>query len=291
MKKVISKDGTAIAYDQTGSGPVLILVDGAFCSRTFGPMPKLAPLLAPHFTVIAYDRRGRGDSTDTKPYAVAREIEDLEALINEAGGSAFVMGMSSGAVLALRAAAAGLNITKLALYEPPFVTDRKNGHHPPADHTAHLTQLIASGQRSEAAKYYLVSVIGMPSIFYYVMRLFPMWSKMKAIAPSLPYDSAVMGDFGFPAELISSVMIPTLASAGEKSPALLRNAVEAVAKTLPNAQRRMLAGQTHNVSVKVLAPVLSDFLGVSFEGGIVRLVVVGLGENRSQEPESRSQEE
>ena len=259
MKKVISKDGTAIAYDQTGSGPPLILVDGAFCSRTFGPMPKLAPLLAPHFTVIAYDRRGRGDSTDTKPYAVAREIEDLDALINQVGGSAFVMGMSSGAVLALRAAAAGLNIKKLALYEPPFMVDRTSGHQPPTDHTARLTQLIASDQKSEAAKYYLVKVIGMPSIFYYVMRLLPMWSKMKAIAPSLPYDSAVMGDFGFPAELISTVTIPTLASAGEKSPAMLRNAVEAVANTLPNAQRRILAGQTHNVSVKVLAPVLEEF--------------------------------
>jgi pimeloyl-ACP methyl ester carboxylesterase len=267
MKKVISKDGTAIAYDQTGSGPPLILVDGAFCSRTFGPMPKLAPLLAPHFTVIAYDRRGRGDSGDTAPYAVQREIEDLEALINEVGGSAFVMGMSSGAVLALHAAAAGLNIKKLALYEPPFVVDRTVGHQPPADHTAHLTQLIASGQRSEAAKYYLVRVIGMPSIVYYVMRLFPMWSKMKAIASSLPYDSAVMGDFGFPAERISVVTIPTLACAGEKSPALLRNAVEAVTKTLPNAQNRILAGQTHNVSVKVLAPVVGSFLRGEFEWG------------------------
>jgi pimeloyl-ACP methyl ester carboxylesterase len=259
MKKVISKDGTAIAYDQTGSGPPLILVDGAFCSRTFGPMPKLAPLLAPHFTVIAYDRRGRGDSTDTKPYAVAREIEDLDALIKEVGGSAFVMGMSSGAVLSLRAAAAGLNIKKLALYEPPFMVDRTTGHQPPADHTAQLTQLIASGQRSEAAKYYLVRVIGIPSIFYYVMRLSPMWSKMKAIAPSLPYDSAVMGDFGFPAELLATITTPTLVSGGEKSPALLHRAVDAVSKTMPNTQRRMLAGQTHNVDVKVLAPVLEEF--------------------------------
>ena len=259
MKKVISKDGTPIAYDQTGSGPPLILVDGAFCSRTFGPMPKLAPLLAPHFTVIAYDRRGRGDSGDTPPYAVQREIEDLEALINEVDGSAFVMGMSSGAVLTLRAAAAGLNIKKLALYEPPFVVDKTTGHQPPADHTAHLTKLIASGQRGEAVKYYLVSVIGMPSIFFYVMRLLPMWSKMKAIAPSLPYDSTVMGDFGFPTDLLSAIQTPTLVSGGEKSPALLHKAVEAVSKTMPNAQRRMLAGQTHNVEVKVLAPVLEEF--------------------------------
>lgn len=259
MKKVISKDGTAIAYDQSGNGPVLILVDGAFCSRTIGPMPKLAPLLAPHFRVIAYDRRGRGDSGDTAPYAVEREIEDLEALINEAGGSAFVFGMSSGAVLSLKATASGLGIKKLALYEPPFFTGVHSAHRPPADHTAHLTKLIASGQRSEAAKYYLVKVIGMPSFIFYIMRLLPMWSKMKAIASSLPYDSAIMGDFGFPTDLVSSVKTPTLVSGGEKSPALLRDAVEIVSKMMPHAQLRLLAGQTHNVDVKVLAPVLIEF--------------------------------
>jgi pimeloyl-ACP methyl ester carboxylesterase len=259
MKKVISKDGTPIAYDQSGSGPVVILVDGAFCSRTFGPMPGLAQLLAPHFTVISYDRRGRGDSGDSKPYAVEREIEDLEALIKEAGGQAFVFGMSSGAVLALRAASSGLNIKRIALYEPPFVVDRKTGHQPPADHTAQLTQLIATDQRSEAVKYYLVKVIGMPSFFYYVMRLMPMWPKMKVIASSLPYDSTIMGDFGLPKEQLLGITTPTLVIGGEKSPALLRNAVEAVSKTMPAAKQRMLAGQTHNVSVKVLAPVLIDY--------------------------------
>ncbi|HEY4655136.1 MAG TPA: alpha/beta hydrolase [Cyclobacteriaceae bacterium] len=259
MKTVISKDGTRIAYDQTGNGPALILVDGAFCSRTFGPMPKLAPLLAPHFTVIAYDRRGRGDSGDAAPYAVEREVEDLEALISAAGGSASVFGMSSGAVLTLRAAASGLKISKIALYEPPFVVNRKNGHQPPSDHTAHLTELIAVGRRSDAVRYYLVKVMGMPALFFHVMRLMPMWPKMKAIASSLPYDSAIMGDFGFPADLISAVTTPALVSGGAKSPALLREAVQAVAETLPNAQRRVLAGQTHNVSVKVLAPVLIEF--------------------------------
>src|SRR5687768_16696182 len=152
MKKVISRDGTHIAYDQTGEGPPLILVDGAFCSRTFGPMPKLASLLAPHFSVITYDRRGRGDSGDTPHYAVDREIEDLEALITAAGGSAFVFGMSSGAVLSLRGVAWGLKIKKLAIYEPPFVVDRKNGHQPPSDHTEHITKLIASDRRSDAVK-------------------------------------------------------------------------------------------------------------------------------------------
>ena len=123
MKKVISKDGTAIAYDKAGNGPLVILVDGALCSRAFGPMPKLAKLLTNDFTVITYDRRGRNESTDTKPYAVEREIEDIGALINDNGGPAFVVGFSSGAALALAAAAHGLNISKLALYEPPFMVD------------------------------------------------------------------------------------------------------------------------------------------------------------------------
>jgi pimeloyl-ACP methyl ester carboxylesterase len=259
MKKVISRDGTHIAYDQSGTGPPLILVDGAFCSRKFGPMPKLAPLLSPYFSVMTYDRRGRGDSSDTLPYAVDREVEDLEALITAAGGPAFVFGMSSGAVLSLRAVAAGLTIKKLAIYEPPFIVDRNNGHQPPSDHAEHISKLIASDRRSDAVKYYLVKVMGMPAMFFYVMRLLPMWPKMKTIANSLPYDSAIMKDFGFPAEMISAITTPALVSGGEKSPIMLRNAVNAVAKALPNSQCQMLAGQTHNVSVKVLAPVLTKF--------------------------------
>src|SRR2546430_14869956 len=137
MRQVRSRDGTTIAYDQLGEGPPVILVDGAFCSRSFGPMPKLAPLLARSFTVFMYDRRGRGDSGDTAPYAVEREIDDLDALIREAGGSAFVYAMSSGAALALEAAASRLNITKLALYEPPFMVGNP-AHVPPADHQAQL---------------------------------------------------------------------------------------------------------------------------------------------------------
>jgi pimeloyl-ACP methyl ester carboxylesterase len=259
MKKVVSKDGTSIAYDQVGRGSALILVDGAFCSRKFGPMPGLAELLASNFTVIAYDRRGRGDSGDTKPYMVAREVEDLEAIISEVGGSAYVFGMSSGAVLTLVAAAANANIRKIALYEPPFVVDKSVGHQPPHDHTAHLTRLIENDQRGEAVKYYLVKIIGMPSVVYYVMRLLPMWAKMKAIANSLPYDSAIMSDFSVPTNLLSGIATPTLVIGGEKSPGLLRNSVQAVSATMPNAQQRMLPGQTHNVSVKVLAPVLIDF--------------------------------
>lgn len=259
MDTVTSHDGAIIAYDRSGDGPAIILVDGAFCSRAFGPMPKLSPLLAGAFTVIHYDRRGRGDSGDTKPYAVDREIEDLDAVIRAAGGSAHVFGISSGAVLALRAAASGLPITKLALYEPPFVAVSDSGHRVPADSVAQLTRMIADGQRGEAVKFYLTQFMGAPRVMYYGMRLTPIWPKMKAVAPSLPHDAAVMGDFLPPSERLASFAVPTLVLGGQRSPAALREAVRAAADAVPGARRRMLEGQTHNVSVKALAPVLAEF--------------------------------
>ena len=194
MNKVFSKDGTAIAFDRSGQERPIILVDGAPCSRAFGPMPQLAPLLAPRFTVYHYDRRGRNDSGDTAPYAVEREIEDLEALIDEAGGSAFVYGTSSGAALALAAAARGLKIEKLALYEPPFMVD-ESGRRPPADHQTQLRQLIASGRRGDALRFFMTRVVGMPALFVWPMRLMPMWSKLEAVAHTLPYDAAVKAEW------------------------------------------------------------------------------------------------
>jgi len=163
MNTLTSSDGTTIAFDRVGEGPPVILVDGAFCSRAFGPMPKLALLLADSFTVIHYDRRGRGDSGDEKPYAVEREIEDLDALIREAGGSAHVLGMSSGAVLALEAAASGLGIASLALWEPPFVAVSDSGHRAPEDSVARLTRMIADDRRGEAVRFYLTQVMGAPA--------------------------------------------------------------------------------------------------------------------------------
>lgn len=254
---VHSRDGTAIAYDRAGAGPAVILVDGALCGRSFGPMPKLAPLLARRFTVISYDRRGRGDSGDTPPYAVEREIEDLEALINAAGGSAFVYAISSGAALAL-AAAGRLRITRLALYEPPFMVG-DGGHRPPLDHQAQLTRMIASGRPGDAVRFFMRDVVGMPALVAGIMRLFPMWSRLTAVAKTLPYDAAIMGDYSLPAGRAAAVRIPTLVIGGGKSPAMLRNAVQALADAIPGAQRRMLAGQTHNVSGEVLAPVLEEF--------------------------------
>jgi pimeloyl-ACP methyl ester carboxylesterase len=259
MKTVISKDGTSIAYDRTGNGPPVILVDGALCSRSFGPMPKLAPILARHFTVFHYDRRGRGESGDTTPYMVEREVEDLAAIINEAGGSARVLGLSSGAALALAAAASGLNIKQLALYEPPFIANTKGGHQPPADSLARLKQLLSDGRRGDAVKFFMTKMVGAPAFVAVIMRFTPVWKKLKSVAHTLPYDAAIMGDFTVPAKRAASVVAPTLVMGGGKSPAGLRHAVEAVAGAVPHAQRIMLAGQNHNVALKALAPVVQEF--------------------------------
>jgi len=260
MNRVRSRDGTTIAYDRLGAGdkPPVILVDGAFCSRAFGPMPKLAALLARDFTVFVYDRRGRGDSGDTAPYAVAREIDDLDALIREAGGSAFVHAVSSGAALALEAAASGLTITKLALYEAPFMVGTP-AHLPPADHQAQLVRLIAEGRHGDAVAYYMRDIIGMPGLMVTLFRIFPMWSKLKAVAPSLPYDSAVMGDFSLPTRRAASLKMPTLVISGEKSMPVLREAAQRLSEVIPGARLRTLPGQTHNVAAAVLAPVLKEF--------------------------------
>ncbi len=258
MKTVISKDGTFIAYEQSGSGEPVILVDGALCSRAFGPLPDLAGLLAPHFTVFNYDRRGRNDSGDTQPYAPEREIEDIEALIQEAGAPVYVAGVSSGAALALAAAAAGLNIKKLALYEAPFMVD-KSGHRPPPDAEAQLKAFIASDRRGDAVRFFIKDMVGVPAFFVFIMQIMPMFSKLKAVAHTLPYDAAIMGDFSLPAKRAASVKTPTLVGGGEKSPASMKNAVKQLAEAIPGSELKMFKGQTHNISVKVLAPALIDF--------------------------------
>lgn len=258
MKTIISRDGTSIAYDTLGNGKPLILIDGALCYRSFGPMPKLAPLLAKYFTVYFYDRRGRGDSTDKKPYAVDREVEDIEALIKNAGGSAFVFGISSGAVLAMKGAQAGLNIPKLAMYEPPYVYEKQNGSVPP-NHEANLKSLLANNRRGDAVKYFMVKMVGAPAVFGFIMSLLPVWKKLKAVAHTLPFDAAIMGDFTVPVAEIYSVKTPTLVAGGEKSPAALRTAVQSTADALPNGNLRWLEGQTHNVNVDALAPVLIEY--------------------------------
>jgi pimeloyl-ACP methyl ester carboxylesterase len=257
MATVISKDGTQIAYDKLGSGLPLILVDGALCSRAFGPMPKLAKIMSEHFTVFMYDRRGRNESGDTQPYAPKREVEDLEALINEAGGSAYVYGISSGAGLSLRAAAVGLNISKLALYEPPFeVPDEKDGA--PKDVLQQLQTRVDEGRRGDTVKYFM-KVVGVPSFGIFMMTLFPIWKKLKAVAHTLPYDIQIMDGFKFPEEKVKSIKVPTLVSAGTKTSGPIKRSAKMLSDVIPGAQLKMLDGQTHDVSEKAIAPVLIEF--------------------------------
>jgi pimeloyl-ACP methyl ester carboxylesterase len=261
VNTVVSRDGTTIGYDRVGTGPPLILVDGALCYRASGPNGPLAALLAEHFTVYTYDRRGRGESGDTAPFAIDREIEDVEALITAAGGSAYLYGISSGAALALEAANRGLGITKLALYEAPFIVDDSR---PPisADYVAELDRLVAAGRRGEAVALFMRGV-GLPAVVVLLMHLMPAWSKLKGVAHTLPYDTALVHENQrgnpLPAGRWSAVTAPTLVVGGGKSPAWLRHAVQAVADAVPGARHRELPGQTHLVKPKALAPVLTEF--------------------------------
>ena len=260
MGKVFSKDGTAIAFDRIGYGPPVILIDGALCYRGMGQSGQLAELLAPHFTVFTYDRRGRGTSGDTAPYAVEREVEDIAALLGEAGGAAFVWGTSSGAVLALEAANRLSAIKKLALYEVPFIVD--DTRPTTEDDWVQIGAAVAADRRSEAVKLFLKSV-GVPGFFMTLMQLMPMWSKLKAIAHTLPYDGAVVRDNQrgkpLPATRWASVTIPALVMDGGNSSAWMRHANRSLASVLPNAQYRTLQGQTHMLKPKVHAPILLEF--------------------------------
>jgi pimeloyl-ACP methyl ester carboxylesterase len=260
--RVVSNDGTVIAYDQVGRGPPVILVVGALCSRTLGPSVKLAPLLARELTVFAYDRRGRGASGDHAPYAVEREIEDLRALLDMAGGSAGVFGHSSGAVLALEAAAHGLPITKLALYEAPLILDRSRAS---ADEDwAQIDAFIAEGRRADAVKVFL-KCVGVPAFAIAVMRWLPVWSQVVRVAHTLPYDGAIVRKLqrGEPLALgaWAEVKVPALAIAGGKSPPWMQNGMQTLATALSGAHYRVLEGQTHDANAKVLGPVLSEFFG------------------------------
>jgi pimeloyl-ACP methyl ester carboxylesterase len=263
LHTVKSADGTTIAFTKAGQGPPLILVDGALCSRSFGPMPKLAARLAPHFTVYTYDRRGRGASGDTPPYAPDREVDDLEALaaVASEGGTVFVHGTSSGAALALEAAKRIPAVARLVVYEPPFIVD---GTRPPLpdDYLPRLRQLVAEGRRTDAVKMFM-RFVGTPAVFTAVMPLTPVWSKLKAAAPTLPYDIAIMHDHqqGQPltAAEWADVKVPTLVAAGGKSPAWITNGTRALADALPDARYQTLPGQNHMVKPEAIAPVLTEF--------------------------------
>ncbi len=274
MKTVTSKDGTTIAYEQSGKGHPAILVTGALGVRSDA---RLAELLAQHFTVMNYDRRGRGDSGDTPPYAVQREIEDIEALIDAAGGSAYLYGLSSGAILALEAARALPNkVKKLALYEPPFIID--DSRPPlPEDYVQQLNAATAAGRPGDAVEIFMTKALLIPAEFVAHMRNAPMsetfgddagmkppeWAEMEAVAHTLAYDGMIVKDFlagnPLPPKRWASFTAPTLVIVGGNSEPFFHDGAQALVDDMPDAQRRRLEGQDHAVAPATLAPVLVEF--------------------------------
>ena len=258
--EVTSKDGTRIVFDRTGEGPPVILVGGALSDRRAGA--PFAAELSPDFTAYAIDRRGRGDSGDTPPYAVEREAEDLDALIREAGGRAFLFGVSSGAALVLEMAARSGGADKLAVYEPPYDAD-ESGPRIPVDFVAHLDELRAQDRRGDAVEYFMTTGVGLPSADVAQMRGAPFWPGLEALAHTLPYDGRIMGfdgpDRSLPVERWKAIDVPVLAMDGGASPERMRNVTRAVAEALPHASYRSLPGQTHQVQPAVVVPVLREF--------------------------------
>lgn len=268
MQTLTSPDGTTIAFDQVGSGPPLVIVYGAFGYRAYPMVQELTRQLAETFTVVNYDRRGRGDSTDTQPYTVQREVEDLTALIDHLGGDAAIFGFSSGAALALATAAAGASITALTLYEPPFVVDH-SGLVPPPDLTARVEQYVREGKRGKAVGTFMRQYMGLPAPVIALMHLMPVWSKLTEIAHTIPYDLACVGGnaSGEPLrpEQWEAVTMPALVMYGDKSQTFFTHGAAATARALPNSQELVLAGANHNMKPAVVVPPITRFLTESVE--------------------------
>ena len=258
MKTTQSKDGTTLAYDVYGSGPVLIYITGASCHRSFRPIVQDAKIFATEFTVYNYDRRGRGDSGNTLPYTMEREIEDIEAMIDAAGGTAYLYGHSSGAVLALEAALRlGSKVLKVIMYDAPYVHDEKEkAEYKQLSQKIH--KLLDNGKNAEAMTTFLKG-IGMPKVFVLLLPLFPGWRTMKALAPTLVYDIALTQDMP-PVERATRISIPMQITVGEKSPVSIHVVGRQLTKAIPNAKFVQLAGQDHMVNAKTLLPLLSGFL-------------------------------
>lgn len=250
-----SRDGTRIAFEKTGAGPALVIVGGALSDRNGGK--PLAAALAERFTVYVYDRRGRGASGDTKPYGVDREIEDLDALIEHAGGKAYVYGVSSGAALALHAAAklGPAKMPRLALFEPPYGQDQRQFD----EQKERVHQLVKTGKPGDAAAYFL-SAIGIPPPALEEMKRSPNWESMKKMDFTLEYDYAVLGNGNVP-DSVKLVTVPTLVMDGEKSIGFLRPTADRIAELLPNARRKTLEGQSHQAAPEAVAPPLAEFFG------------------------------
>jgi pimeloyl-ACP methyl ester carboxylesterase len=255
MQTVRSADGTEIAFDRLGAGPPVVLVCGGSVDRSDDA--PLADRLASSFTVFNYDRRGRGDSGDTPPYAIERELEDIGVVIEEAGGEVNLWGSSSGAVLALIAAEHGLPITKLALWEPPFIPE--GVPRPPEDQVEQYERMVAEDRRGDAVEYFMSKVVGMPPEFVAGARSQPWWEKTEGLAHTLAYDARIMADYRLPIERAASVKVPTLVIAGGADMPWMRDTATALADALPNGEVRLLEGQGHDVDPAVLAPALEEF--------------------------------
>jgi len=254
-----STDGTRIAYETIGTGPALVLVDGAMCSRAFGPCRSLAEYLQDRFTVTFYDRRGRGESGDTAPYAPAREYEDLAAVITAVGGDAFVLGYSSGGALALQAAASGIRMKKLASYEAPYMgLNSRKGK--PLTYLTDLTAKLDKGDREGAVGYFMVDIVGGPKFLPLMFKFMPkVLAQLKAVAPTLLNDVRLMGTFSAPTETLATISVPTLVLGGSKAKPNMKKAVHDVATAVPGSVSRTLQGQTHQVKDAAIAPELIAF--------------------------------
>ncbi|MEC5150488.1 alpha/beta hydrolase [Cryobacterium sp. GrIS_2_6] len=250
---VRSADGTRIAYDRLGSGDPVIVIGGAFNTRS-SPYP-LVTLLAEDVTVYTFDRRGKGESPESGPYAVEREIEDLAALVAVAGGAAGVYGHSSGAILAIEAAAAGVHITRLAVYEPPYTADPE--HPAPADDLG-LQAALDAGDPAAAAELFL-RITAMDDAAVRSITSAPFWPGLVYLAPTLPHELALTGDGLPPRERLAAITAPTLALAGGRSPAWAARAALAVASCVADGKVLTVPGQDHAVDQAVLAPLLADF--------------------------------
>ncbi|MFI7394120.1 alpha/beta fold hydrolase [Streptomyces tendae] len=255
-KTTVSGDGTRIAYARSGRGPAVVLVSGAM--STGATMAPLAAELSGRFDVTVYDRRGRGESGDTAPYAVEREIEDLAALIEALGGEVSLYGMSSGGALALRAAASGLPVRRVAVYEVPYAVDDA-AVRAGAEYTERLAEALGQGRRGDAVELFLRHT-GLGEEMIRGARQSPMWAGMESVAPSLAYDDAVLGDGRVPRSEISAINVPLLVLAGGASDAWWHAAARAIADAAPEGTYATVDRQTHMVEPGVLAPVLAEFL-------------------------------
>jgi pimeloyl-ACP methyl ester carboxylesterase len=250
VDRVQSADGTAIAFDRSGAGPALVLVVGAFSDRS--STKTLARGLGSTFTVFEYDRRGRGDSGEAGPYSIQREVDDLAAVLDAAGGSAYAFGHSSGGALLLEAAASGIPVRALAVHEPPYTEG------PSREFAARLADLAANGRESDATEAFL-ALMGTPSGVLEQMKAGPYWKHMESFAHTLAYEVGLCNDGSIPVDRLARISVPTLSLAGGASPEWAREGAQAIAAAVPTGHARVLDGQGHGVADDVLIPVLTEF--------------------------------